>query len=174
MPGDEMYVDESLHCCAVFVLYSLHQLKMLLIQFVCLVLMLGCADVLARKKAVEGNHKESPLYLNLPDCSVQESYTPLKKETKAKGIICPMFKDEEGFLSEFVAYYQMHGFDHIRFYDHDSTDASLAELRPWIESGFVSVESNFSHMLDDMPHKDKLKRSGMFNYMMHAKAHVEQ
>lgn len=136
-----------------------------------LILLFGCSGVLARQ--IPENHKESPLYLNLPDC-IKEEYTPIKKVTKAKGIICPMFKDEEGFLSEFVAYYQMHGIDHIRFYDHESTDRSLTEVEPWIQSGFVSVESNFSHLLDDMPYKDKIKRSGMFNYMMHAKAHVEQ
>lgn len=137
------------------------------------VVFLGIITVCARPKSSE-NHKESPLYQNLPDCTAKESYQALKKETRAKGIICPMFKDEEGFLSEFVAYYQMHGIDHIRFYDHESTDHSLVELEPWITSGFVSVESNFSHLLNDMPHKDKLKRSGMFNYMMQAKAHVEQ
>lgn len=130
-------------------------------------------SVNAKPKSTE-NHRESPLYQHLPDCSAKEEYTVIQKETKAKGIICPMFKDEEGFLSEFVAYYQMHGIDHIRFYDHDSTDHSLDELQPWIKSGFVSVESNFSHLLDGMPYKEKLKRSGMFNYMMHAKAHVEQ
>lgn len=57
---------------------------------------------------------------------------------------CPMIKDEEGFLSEWVAYYQMHGFDHIVFFDDSSIDEGLVELQPWIQSGFVSVRSNFS------------------------------
>ena len=55
-----------------------------------------------------------------------------------------MIKDEEGFLSEWVAYYQMHGFDHIVFFDDSSIDDGLVELQPWIESGFVTVRSNFS------------------------------
>jgi hypothetical protein len=55
-----------------------------------------------------------------------------------------MFKDEEGFLSEWVAYYQMHGFDHIMLFDDGSVDRSLAEVKPWIDSGFVSVRSNWS------------------------------
>lgn len=135
--------------------------------------LLGCGGILARPKYAD-DYKESPLYLNLPNCDIKDNYKPLKKETKAKGIICPMFKDEEGFLSEFVAYYQLHGIDHIRFYDHDSTDHSLTELQPWIQSGFVSVQSNFSRLLDNMPNKEKLKRSGMFNYMMQAKAYIEQ
>ena len=46
-----------------------------------------------------------------------------------------MIRDEEGFLSEFVAYHQMHGFSHIVFFDHGSTDNGLAELEPWIKSG---------------------------------------
>jgi len=141
--------------------------------FLSLIVLLLCDGTLARPKNAD-DIKESPLYLNLPDCDIKANYKPLQKETKAKGIICPMFKDEEGFLSEFVAYYQLHGIDHIRFYDHDSTDQSIAELQPWIQSGFVSVQSNFSHLLDSMPHKEKLRRSGMFNYMMQAKAHVEQ
>ena len=85
-----------------------------------------------------------------------------------------MFKDEEGFLSEFVAYYQMHGIDHIRFFDHNSTDDSLVELQPWIQSGFVSVESNFSHLLVDMPNKNNFKNTGSFSYMLQAKAHLER
>lgn len=52
--------------------------------------------------------------------------------------------DEEGFLSEWVAYYQMHGFDHIMVFNDESIDNGLDELKPWIESGFVSVHSNWT------------------------------
>eukprot|EP01035_Chromulina_nebulosa_P019833 gene19833-25781_t len=55
-----------------------------------------------------------------------------------------MFKDEEGFLSEWVGYYQMHGFDHIMMFDDGSTDGSLNELKPWIDSGFVSIITNWT------------------------------
>jgi hypothetical protein len=53
-------------------------------------------------------------------------------------------RDEEGFLSEWVAYYQMHGFDHIMLHNDGSSDDSLAELKPWIDSGFVSIKSNWT------------------------------
>lgn len=53
-----------------------------------------------------------------------------------------MIKDEIGFLSEWTAYYEMHGFDHIIFFDNNST-SSLAELDPWIKSGFVTIERNW-------------------------------
>ena len=143
--------------------------------FTFLVALLLCLiGTTARTKKAPENQKQSPLYLNLPNCEDKTSYTEIKKETKARGVICPMFKDEEGFLSEFVAYYQMHGIDHVRFYNHESADKSLVELQPWIQSGFVSVESNFSQLLDTMPYKKQLKRSGTFNYMMFAKAHLEK
>lgn len=84
----------------------------------------------------------SPLNQNLPDCT--HTYDLIVKKTEKKAMACPMIKDEEGFLSEWVAYYQMQGFDHIVFFDDSSIDDGLVELQPWIESGFVSVRSNFS------------------------------
>eukprot|EP00428_Durinskia_dybowskii_P063121 CAMPEP_0170363914 /NCGR_PEP_ID=MMETSP0117_2-20130122/5103_1 /TAXON_ID=400756 /ORGANISM="Durinskia baltica, Strain CSIRO CS-38" /LENGTH=355 /DNA_ID=CAMNT_0010618397 /DNA_START=137 /DNA_END=1204 /DNA_ORIENTATION=+ len=53
-----------------------------------------------------------------------------------------MIKDEIGFLSEWTAYYEMHGFDHIMFFDNNST-TSLAELDPWIKSGFVTIHRDW-------------------------------
>mgnify|MGYP003385523911 CR=1 FL=1 len=73
----------------------------------------------------------------------------LVKGTTATGMACPIFRDEEGFLSEFVAYYQLHGLDHIKLYDDGSTDNSLVEIEPWIQSGFVSVEYNVSGMFQE-------------------------
>ncbi len=56
-----------------------------------------------------------------------------------------MIRDEKGFLSEFTAYYQIHGIDHILFFDHNSADQSqFIELKPWIDNGFVSIISSFS------------------------------
>jgi Glycosyl transferase family 2 len=91
---------------------------------------------------ISADEAHSPLHQNLPDCT--HPYDTIRKKTKKKAMACPMIKDEEGFLSEWVAYYQMHGFDHIVFFDDSSIDEGLAELQPWIQSGFVSVRSNFS------------------------------
>ena len=44
----------------------------------------------------------SPLYLGLPDCRDENEFSRIVKETKAMGIVCSSFKNEEGFLSEFV------------------------------------------------------------------------
>jgi hypothetical protein len=87
--------------------------------------------------------KESPLHSNLPNCN--KNYRKIeKKDPTLKGILCPMFRDEEGFLTEWIAFYKMMGFDHIMFFDDGSTDKSLEELQPWIDLGFVSVKSNWS------------------------------
>jgi hypothetical protein len=89
------------------------------------------------------SEKESPLYLNLPNC--KKGYKKIKKNnTDLKAILCPMFRDEEGFLTEWIAFYKMMGFDHIMLFDDGSTDQSMQELQPWIDIGFVSVKSNWS------------------------------
>jgi hypothetical protein len=80
---------------------------------------------------------KSPFYQHIPDCQNDNTNPPVK-ETSSKGIICTLVRDEEGFLSEFVAYYEMHGFDKIVLYDNNSTQ-SFVEIEPWIQSGFVSV-----------------------------------
>ena len=97
-----------------------------------------CIFVLAFARREVG----SPFNQKLPPC--EKGYTPIRKKTDAKAILCPMFKDEEGFLSEWVAYYQLHGFDHIMMFDDGSTDNSLVELAPWIAQGFVTVYSNWT------------------------------
>ncbi len=61
--------------------------------------------------------------------------------------VCPVLfcdRDEEGFLSEWTAFYQMHGFDHIIFFNDNSVDNSISELKPWIDSGFVSIVGNWT------------------------------
>ena len=85
--------------------------------------------------------QRSPYFQHLPDCSTN-TFPRIHKKTSKKGILCPMIKDEIGFLSEWTAYYEMHGFDHIIFFDNNST-TSLAELDPWIKSGFVSIERDW-------------------------------
>ena len=81
--------------------------------------------------------KKNPYFQHFPNCTA--GYEKISKKTTARAILCPMFRDEEGFLSEWVAYYQMHGFDHIMLFDDGSTDRSLDEVQPWITTGFVSV-----------------------------------
>ena len=86
---------------------------------------------------------KSPFYQYLPNCS-KKDYKVLKKNTHAKGILCPMIKDEEGFLSEWVAYYEMMGFNHIMIFDDGSVDNFKAEIQPWLKNGFVSIRSNWT------------------------------
>jgi hypothetical protein len=45
---------------------------------------------------------QSPLYQRLPDCRDEKNFVRISKKTSEKGLICPMFRDEEGFLAEFV------------------------------------------------------------------------
>lgn len=84
----------------------------------------------------------SPYEQNLPACG--KGFPRIEKKTDAKAMLCPMIRDEEGFLSEWVGYYQMHGFDHIMFFNDSSIDNFHEELKPWIDSGFVSVRSNWT------------------------------
>lgn len=89
--------------------------------------------------------EKSPYNQYLPVCSDRASEkNRIVKKTTAKTIICPMFRDEEGFLSEWVAYYQMHGVDHVMLFDDGSVDRSLEEVKPWIDTGFVSVRTNWT------------------------------
>jgi len=91
---------------------------------------------------VYAQHERSPYHQYLPNC--QDPYKIIEKKSKARAILCPMIRDEEGFLSEWVAYYQMHGFGHIMIFNDESVDNGIAELQPWIDSGFVSVQQNWT------------------------------
>lgn len=79
----------------------------------------------------------SPYFQNLPDCSKRE-YKNVTKQTKIKGIVCPMVKDEVGFLSEWIAFYEMQGFNHVILYDNNST-LPMNEVQPWVDTGFVTI-----------------------------------
>jgi len=46
----------------------------------------------------------SPYQQHLPECT--SSYPVVKKVTDKKAILCPMFRDEQGFLAEWIAYYK--------------------------------------------------------------------
>jgi hypothetical protein len=111
----------------------------------------------------------SPLYQHLPNC-LQGDYVKIRKKTEKTAIVCPMIKDEEGFLSEWVAYYQMHGFNHVIIYDDGSIDNGIAELKPWIETGFVTVKSNFTALVQNM---HPILRNNAFRKSMAIKALLE-
>ena len=119
----------------------------------CAAFFLICFTLLSeglREKALRDPKSEmSPLYQHLPNCA-NGDYVKIHKRTDKKAIVCPMIRDEEGFLSEWVAYYQMHGFDHIIIYNDGSIDKGMVEVKPWIESGFVTVKSNFSAIIQHM------------------------
>ena len=85
----------------------------------------GCGDV-------------SPYNQQLPECNASFKFP--SKQSAQKGIVCALVKDEQGFLSEFVAYYVLQGFEHIIFYDNNSSQ-NLDELDPWIKIGFVTVKN---------------------------------
>ena len=104
----------------------------------CLLLSLLCASLCVQLCTVSAVSEKSPYYQHLPDCSKTKPADFPVKKTKAKGIVCPMIKDEEGFLSEWVAYYQVQGFDQVIFYDNNST-SKFTELAPWVKSGFVQI-----------------------------------
>ena len=85
---------------------------------------------------------KSPYNQEFPDCTKGDNAKPMITKSKLKVIACPMIKDEEGFLSEWAAYYKAHGFAHVMFIDDGSTDNFMYELEPWIKTGFVSVKIN--------------------------------
>ena len=86
----------------------------------------------------------SPYNQHLPDCTKKSDYPQVVKKTTEKAILCPMIRDEEGFLAEWISYYQMHGFDHIMLFDDGSVDNYAEEISPWVQSGFVSVKGNWT------------------------------
>jgi hypothetical protein len=88
------------------------------------------------------------LYSGPPMCDTNSPR--IQKKTNAKAILCPMIKNEEGYLAEWVGYYQMHGFDHIMFFDDNSSDKMMTEINPWIATGFVSVFKEWDIYLTDM------------------------
>ena len=90
----------------------------------------------------EGYHVTNPYDQYFPDCTVGKNSASLITKSKLKVLVCPMIKDEEGYLSEFVAYYKVHGFSHVTFFDDGSTDHFMEELAPWIKTGFGTVRHN--------------------------------
>jgi hypothetical protein len=86
---------------------------------------------------------KSPLYQHLPNCGKTNQWK-VKKETTSKALACPMIKNEEGFISEWVAYHYMHGIDHFMIYDDGSIDNGVDEVKPFMEKGIVTMRYNFT------------------------------
>lgn len=53
--------------------------------------------------------------------------------------VCAFFKDESAYLQEWIEYHQMIGVDHFYLYNNSSCDQSMQVLRPYIQSGLVTV-----------------------------------
>lgn len=112
--------------------------------FLCLIFKIAIVNS-SELSSDRSNNNENLNNDHLPrNCS---NYNIIKKKTQAKAGICVMIKDEEGFLSEYVAYYIIHGINHIIFYDDGSTDNSKNELKPWIDSGYVTIKTDWEGYL---------------------------
>ena len=49
----------------------------------------------------------------------------------------------------------MHGIDHVRLFDHGSVDKGLAEVEPWIQSGFISVQESLGEQGTESSRQNK-------------------
>ena len=98
----------------------------------------SCHYLVYSQKLGIGFH--SPLFPRIPNCAIKNRPV-LRKRTKKKFLISTMFKDEEGFLAEFVSFYKIHGFDKIILWNHESPDRYMDELMPWISTGFVEIKN---------------------------------
>lgn len=105
----------------------------------------------------------NPYHQQLPDCT--QPRTNVFKKTQWKGIVCPMVKDEVGFLSEWAAFYEMQGFDKVVFYDNNST-TPMNELNPWNATGFVEIVRDWWAASSNWLFK---KKRNKFSDMMHVK-----
>jgi Glycosyl transferase family 2 len=54
-------------------------------------------------------------------------------------VVAATFKNQELALEEWIEHYKFHGAEHIYLIDDDSTDNSLEVIKPYIESGFVTL-----------------------------------
>ena len=120
-------------------------------------------------KEPEDLQEISPYQQHLPDCAV--GYPRVTKVTEKKAILCPMFRDEQGFLAEWIAYYKLHGFDHIMLFDDGSADGYRDEVLPWVTSGFVSVRGNWTM---DSLEMNPAAAKGEFKRAMTTKALLER
>ncbi len=52
-----------------------------------------------------------------------------------------MFQNEETILKEWIEYYLMLGVDHFYLYNHESTDASVSIVKPYVDKGLVTLKN---------------------------------
>lgn len=60
---------------------------------------------------------------------------PILRPIKLAAVV--IAKNESDYISEWVAYHKVQGFERIYLYDNDSTDSMKACLQPYINEGFV-------------------------------------
>lgn len=53
--------------------------------------------------------------------------------------ICAIFKNESDFLSEWINFHSMLGVEHFYLYNNNSTDGYMEVLKPFVESGVVTL-----------------------------------
>lgn len=72
-----------------------------------------------------------------------EGSAPVKavreKAPKYRFSICAIFKNESGYLKEWIEYHRLIGVDHFYLYNCASRDSSQKELRPYVQKGIVTL-----------------------------------
>ena len=87
-------------------------------------------------------------------------------EKKYNLAIVAIAKNEQDYIKEWVAFHKVMGFDKIILYDNDSTDNTVEEIRPFIDSGYVVYNKIPGEKQQLNAYNDALKRySSLFKYM---------
>ena len=58
--------------------------------------------------------------------------------------ICAIFRDQAPYLAEWIEYHLLLGIEHFYLYDHQSIDAPINQLAPYIERGIVDLHQVMS------------------------------
>lgn len=75
-------------------------------------------------------------------------------------------KNEQDYIKEWVSFHKVMGFDKIILYDNDSTDNTVKEIRPFIDSSYVIYNKIPGVRQQLNAYNDALKRySSLFMYM---------
>lgn len=61
------------------------------------------------------------------------------RKLKYKASICAIFKDESPYLKEWIEFHLLVGFDHFYLFNNNSSDNYRETLKPYIESGVVTL-----------------------------------
>ena len=131
--------------------YSYISISALVLQYILIIVFFHGSSYIV----ISADYLDSPVMPRIPNCNAYNKSLSLEKKSQKKIFLCAMFKDEEGYLAEFVAYYKIHGFDHIILWNGNSKDDYITELAPWVNTGFVEVREVSS--LRDRPHVQAAK-----------------